>query len=67
MLLISVAPGHALKSPAMMCCCEYLPAQLFNSSICVARRLEESASRCVEKMFTRTPLTTICARATDRE
>ena len=33
----------------------------------VVRRLAESASRCVEKTFTRIPLTRICTRATARE
>src|SRR5215510_2969842 len=66
-VVISAAPGHALKSPAMMCCCEKLDAQAFISFIWVMRRVAESASRCVEKTFTGVPFTMICARATERE
>src|SRR4029453_4110859 len=56
MLAISEAPGHALKSPIMMRCAENPDDHAFNSPICTTRRALESASRWVEKRFTRTPL-----------
>ena len=67
MFEISLAPGQALKSPAWMRCSEKPDAQPLSSRICVARRLLESASRCVENTLTRMPLTRICTRATERE
>ena len=62
----SLAPGQALKSPAGIRCSGYVAAQLLSSFIWVARRELESASRCVEKTFTRMPFTMMATRATER-